>query len=269
MRVSAPIEIQGKAGLRGDIAGVLSLSGKNFSASVRPIVDIKISHDSDWCPQISAVPTQDWVSSATVEIVGKNCASIDLGRLGKPGFCAGPVNLDLTDKANGAVNDLQEAMKSAAAKAINCDQIRKSIQAQWKPITISVDATADHPLYLNITPESLALSNAQVDSDALRFAVKAGVKARLEGKAAPTNTISLPPLGSVDPVGSDLHVVLRADTPYPSIVDLLKPVLVGKTFTGNTPAGIVSIKPEDIEVFPTSLHTTPGGRCSAKVVYGQ
>ncbi|MDI6528376.1 DUF4403 family protein [Pseudomonas otitidis] len=263
MRVSVPIQIGGKAGLRGDIASVLSLSGKNFDASVKPIVDITVSTGSDWCPQINATPTQQWVSNATVEIIGKNCAKINLGVLGSPGFCAGPVKLDLTNQANSVVNGQQDAIKKAAASAINCDKLRQSIQSQWKPIVVPVDSSGENPLFLNITPESFAISSIQVVDSALQFAVKAGVKAQLDGQAASTKPIPLPPLEAVTADSSDLRVVVRANVDYSMIADTLKKSVLGKTFIGTTPAGDVTVTAVDVEVFPSNGKIAVGVKIAA------
>lgn len=263
MRIAVPIDISGQAGLRGSIANVLSLTGKNFSASVKPIIDINLIIGNNWCPQISATPTTNWVSNASVQIVGKSCAQINLGPLGTPGFCAGPINLDLSTKANNALNEQQEAIKTAITNAVNCDQLRQSIQAQWKPIVVAVNDSGEKSLFLNITPESFAFSNIRVDDNALAFAVRAGVKAQLDEKAASTELMPLPPVGTITTDNSNLRVVIRANIGYDKIADELKKSLLGKTFMNTTPAGKLSVKIEDFEVYPSNGKIALGVKIAA------
>jgi hypothetical protein len=265
LRVAVPIAINGKAGLRGDIAKVLSLNGKNFSATVQPVVDITITHGADWCPKVTATPTQDWVTSANVEIIGRNCAKIDFGPLGKPGFCAGPVLIDLKKEANDAINGQQGAIENAATAAINCEQLRSSIQKQWKPIVVKIDSDPKQPMYLNIFPESLALSNVVINEDNIEFAVKAGVKAQLEAVPASSEIIPLPPLGAVSPGDSNLHFAVKAIAPYSQIIESLKSSFVNRKFISKTPAGDVAITAEDFDVYPSNGKLAVGVKFNADI----
>lgn len=265
MRVAVPIDINGKAGVRGDLAKLLSLSGKNFNASVKPIVDIKVGIGSDWCPHIIATPTQDWVSNAAVEIVGKNCLGFDLGPFGNHRACAGPAYLDLTNQARKAVNEQQDAIKNAAANAINCNEIRQSIQSQWKPIVIPLGESGKSPLFLNIIPESFGFSNIKATERAMLFAVKVGVKAQLDANSMSAKPVQLPPLEPVTADNSNLHIVLRANVDYAKIADTLKASVINKTFMSTTPAGDVSVKAEDVEVFPSNGKIAIGIKIAAKL----
>lgn len=265
MRVAVPIDINGHAGLNGDIASILRLNGKSFSATVRPIVDIKLAVKSDWCPQISATPTQDWVTNAKVEIIGQNCAGIDLGVFGHPRFCAGPVNLDLTSKASQAINGQQEAIKRAAASAVDCTQLRDTVQAHWRPIVIPITATGSSPLFLNIIPQSLAISEVQSTDNGLQLAVRAGVLAHVDAQASNVDPLPLPPLEPLAANSSGLRVVVRATAPYASISQALKTSIVGKSFSTPSPAGEIAVTPEDVDVYASNGKLAVGIKISAKL----
>ncbi|TPU39604.1 DUF4403 family protein [Acinetobacter baumannii] len=267
MQISVPITINGKAGLRGDLAGILSLSGKSFNASVEPTVNLKLGFDQNWCPQVKATARNNWVSSANVEIIGKNCASINLGPLGDHGFCAGPVGLDLTNYANDALNSQKDQILSAASKALDCNQIQQSIQEQWKPIVIPVNLDGQKPLYLNITPNSLAFSNIQVDNDSINFKASAKAKTEIGEKPAEKKIIPLPPLETLSENNgeSNLKILLRANISYEKITDSVKKMLNDKNFENQTPVGKVSVKVNDIEVFPSNGKIAIGIKISANL----
>ena len=263
VRVAVPLEIRGKAGVNGDIAGLLALNGKNFGASVHPAVDLRLGLGKDWCPQVNATPTRNWVSSASVEIVGRNCAQIDLGPLGRPGFCAGPINLDLSGPANDALNGQQQAIQTAASRAVQCDEFRKSVQHQWRPIAIPVDGVGEKPFFLNIVPETFAFSSLRIVDDAVEFAVRAGVKAQLNETAVATDPLPLPAVEALVADRSLLSVALTAQVSYARLAEVLKPAVVGQSFTGATPAGEVKIRVEDVDVYPSDGRVVVGAKIRA------
>ena len=265
MRIVVPIDISGHAGINGSIASVLSLEGKSFTATVKPTVDIKMAVANDWCPQISVTPTQDGVMSATVEMVGRSCIGLDLGPFGHPEICAGPVNVDLRDKASEALNSQEGAIKSAAANAIDCAQVRNTVQTHWRPIVLPVSAAGSSTLFLNIVPQSLAMSTIQPTDIGLQVAVRAGVLAQLEAQAASTDALPLPPLGALVADSSGLRVVVRATTPYATLRDALEQSIVGQTFTRPSPAGDVSVTPEEVDVYPSNGKLALGIKIAAKL----
>jgi hypothetical protein len=116
LRVEQGIHVTGKAGLRGDLANVLSLPGKNVDVRVATALNLSAGLDKQWCPVVNAAPLGRWVNSASVEIIGRNCVGIDLGPLGHPKLCGGPVNLGLADVLNREFDkhrvDIENAAKS-------------------------------------------------------------------------------------------------------------------------------------------------------------
>ncbi len=263
VRIAVPLEIDGKAGVKGDIARVLALNGKNFRASVLPTVDLRLSLGKDWCPAVNASATRNWVSSASVELIGRNCARIDLGPLGSPGFCAGPVNLDLAGAANDALNGQQQAVQTAAANAIRCDAFREAVASQWRAIALPVEGGGEGPLFLNVIPESFAFSRVRVVDDAVEFAVRAGVKAQLNEVPVPTDPLPLPAVEPLEADQSQLNVALAANVGYPRLASVLKPAVVGKSFGGKTAAGDVKIQVEDIDVYPSQGRVVVGVKVRA------
>ena len=137
IHVERPLRIDGQAGVGGDLARLLSLSAKNFEAKFTPGADLQFSISEQWCPVIAATPTRNWVTSAVVEAVGRNCLSIDLGPLGHPEICAGPANLDLTGQVNDQLNGSQGDLSRAAQNALPCDKLREQIARHWHSYSIA------------------------------------------------------------------------------------------------------------------------------------
>jgi hypothetical protein len=73
IRVAQSIHVTGKAGLGGDLARALSLSGKSFDVRVASAMNINVGLNNQWCPVVKAVPVGRWVDSASVKVVGRNC----------------------------------------------------------------------------------------------------------------------------------------------------------------------------------------------------
>jgi hypothetical protein len=106
----ANIHVTGKAGLGGDLAAALSLSGKNIDARISAAMNVNASLDTQWCPVIKIAPVGRWVDSASVEVVGRNCAGFDLGPLGHPELCAAEdsVGDTVTEGDRDAVSSLEQ-----------------------------------------------------------------------------------------------------------------------------------------------------------------
>lgn len=267
IHLEIPIKIAGKAGVGGDLAKLLSLSAKSFEAQLRPGVDVLLSLGQDWCPKLAIVPTNNWVSSAKVEAVGRNCLGFDLGALGKPEVCAGPVNIDLTSKANDAVAAQQSNLVAAANAAINCKSIRDSVAAQWRPIAIQLvpDNSTGKPLYLNISPKGFAFSGLKAADDSVNVALKVWAETKIDPIPVKSDPIPLPEVSPLDASESRLSVALPVRVPYSDIAATLAANFRGKDFSTDTSAGKVRVRIEDLEIYPTSNGLAIGVKIDAKL----
>jgi hypothetical protein len=135
------------------------------------------------------------VNSASVEIVGRNCVSINLGPFGHPSFCAGPVNLGFSDVLNGEIDKHRDQIQRAASDAKSCDQLRAKIAAQWRPLSIKVEGANSDALFVNIVPTPAGFSGLIPEASAVRLVVRMSAKTSVDAAAAPQTAIPLPPLG--------------------------------------------------------------------------
>ena len=264
VRVTQPIHIYGQAGLGGDLARALSLQGKNIDVHVSAMADIGLGLDKRWCPIVKAVPIGRWIDSATAEVVGRNCVGIDLGPLGHPELCAGPVNLGLADILNDEFDKHRGEMERQAQSALPCEAVRTPIADQWRPLSIKVDRGAQAPLFLNIEPKSAGVSDLIAGSDAMKVVVRVGVTTTLSPSAIATTAVELPPLDKVAAETGGLEINLQAVAPYEYLLRVLKAQLSGARFTKTTAAGTVDIRITDIDLYPSNGSLALGLKIDAK-----
>ena len=90
--------------------------------------------------------------------LGRNCVGFDLGPLGHPEVCAGPVNLGLTDVLSGQVDKHRDDLLKALQNALPCEALRSKVAEQWHPVALKIDQGAGLPLFLNIVPTAIGFS---------------------------------------------------------------------------------------------------------------
>ena len=264
LRLSQGIHVTGQAGVGGDLAGLLSLHGKNIDVHATPRLNLSATLDKQWCPVVTAAPVGSWVDAASVEIVGRNCLGIDLGPLGHPEICAGPINLGIANELNHEFDKHRDDIQKGAQNAIPCDSVKPKIAGQWRPFSIKIERDKLQPLYLNIQPKSAAFSGVVPEDDRLRVAVRVGAQTALETNPVDTAVLPLPPL---DPLNSDqgsLLVNLQAIAPYELLKQQLRQVLAQKTFQKDIPAGKLEVRILDVDIYPSKDSLALSIRIDAK-----
>ncbi len=267
IHLEIPIKVAGNAGINGDLARLLSLSAKSFEAQVRPGVNVSLALGADWCPKLNIEPTNNWISSAKVEAVGRNCLGFDLGALGHPEVCAGPVNIDLTNQANDAIVAQQTNLSAAVNSAISCKSIRDQVTAQWRPVAIQLapDITTGRQLYLNISPKGFAFSGLKAADDSVQVALKVWAETKIDPIPVNTDPTPLPEVSPLDASESRLSVSLSARVPYLDIASALGTGIRGKDYTAESSVGKVRVRIEDVDIYPTSKGLTIGIKIDAEL----
>lgn len=251
LRAEQNIHITGKAGVKGDLAGLLSLNGKNIDVRLAPAVKSSLALDKEWCPLVKVEPIGRWVSSATVEIVGKNCIGINLGPFPRQEICAGPVNLGLADVLNGEFDKRKGDLQQAAQGVLTCATVRDAMAKQWHPFSIKVDRPGQPPLFLNIDPKSAGTSGLIVEDQGIKIAVQVGAKTVLSTTEIAPAPVPLPPLEKINASRGSLDVNLKVTAPYEFLKDELARSLKGKLFKKDVARGKVEVRIEDVDVYPS------------------
>jgi hypothetical protein len=264
VRIDQNIHVFGRAGLRGDLAKVLSLSGKSFDVRASAAMDVNVGLNEQWCPIVKAVPVGRWVNSASVEVVGKNCVGIDLGALGHPEVCAGPVNLGLSDVLNNEFEKHRDEIQRVAQGILPCDAVRRPIGEQWHPFSIEVKRGGRSPLFLNIEPKSAGASGLIAEENAMKVIVQVDATTTLGTSGISSASESLPTLGNAAAKESSLDVDLQAVAPYEFLQGELGASLKGKKFKTEIASGTVQVEITDVDIYPSNGSLVVGLKVDAK-----
>ncbi|WP_172601275.1 DUF4403 family protein [Rhizobium leguminosarum] len=264
LHLSQGAHVSGKAGLDGTLAQLLSLSGKNFAVDVNPAFHLQATLGPDWCPVISLQASGKWVNNASAEIIGKNCVGIDLGILGHPQACAGPVNLGLADELNRELDKHRDEIPKAAQVALPCDTIKPKIAGQWRPYAFKIEREKLPALYLNITPKSAAFSGIIPEENRLRIAVRVGAQTVLTANPVDTATVPLPPLGQLNAESGNIQINLQAVASYDLLKQQLAQAIRNQHFEKDVPGGKVEVRVLDVDVYPSEDSIALGLKIDAK-----
>ena len=265
IHVELPLRIDGQGGITGDLARALSLSSKNFEVHARPGVDLGVAMTDQWCPKISATPTGQWISSAKVEVIGRNCLGINLGPFGRREFCFGPADLDLTGPANQALAGQQEAIRQAAQNALPCETVRHAVGPHWTAMALPMPEAAGQRFYLNVVPQAAAMSAMVIEDDAVKLAFQVKAITQISNVAKNAEVLPLPTLGKMDAGSSNLSLRLQAIAPYEALTKVLAQEIKGKEFSQESQAGRVVLRVDDVTVYPSGAALAIGVKINANI----
>ncbi len=264
IRFAQAIHVTGQAGVGGTLADILSLKGKNIDIHATPRFDVVATLDGNWCPVVHVVPNGSWIDSASIEVVGHNCVGFDLGPLGHPQLCAGPINLGISDELNHEFDKYRGDVEKGAQSAIPCDTIRPKIVDQWRPYAIKLDTGTATPLYFNIDPKTAAFSGLIPEDGRIRVAVRVGAKTVLSPAPIDTGKVPLPNLEVASPAQGGVEISLQAVAPFGLLKDQLALASKGKSFKTNVPGGTAEVTIDDVDLYPSKDSIAIGLKITAK-----
>jgi hypothetical protein len=235
LRISAPLEIHGQAGINGDLAKLLALNKKNIDGRMNAWSDCTFGMSPDWTPQITAKPDFQW-ESATIEI-------------------ADNVRISIRGVTEEPLKEQMRKLPDALTKKLDRDAVRGAIAPFWKPYAVRLPLPGGDA-FLHVAPQEVALSDIGYTAEGVRFSL--ALRANSLGSLSSVSPFKLTPLPDLSkPDGKDNR--LRADMPllvdYEALASAASDVFAQKTFSISTPAGPTQIKVGRVEIYPTS-----GGR---------
>jgi hypothetical protein len=260
-RVRLPLRIIGKAGLQGELANLIKLDPRTFDVTATPAADLTVALDPQWRPVVTASTLGNWVSDAKVQMMGRECAKIDLGFVRKSA-CVDAVHVELAKILNDVIERRHGDIERAIAAAIPADRIRARIADAWRPISLKAPGAGG--LYLDIAPKSAAASKLTPTPDGVKLTVRLGALASLAAGPLPGDPLPLPTLEKADPGDARLQASLTIVSPYEVLKTELAAKLVDKDFVQATPFGEVRIHIDDIDVYPSGAALAIGLKISAK-----
>jgi hypothetical protein len=264
MQIARPLHVVGQAGVRGDLAGIFSLSAKKFEARLTQNVDLTFGLDERWCPVIGATTTANWVSTAPVEVIGRSCTVFNLAPLGEREACVGRANMDITNEVNKALLDRQSDLLIAVRSAMPCATVISAVSAQWHTFSFPVDIPDSGPLFLNIRPASAGIGGLILERDRLKLEIQVGASTLLEENGIGAQNVPLPPLQHIDSKSSHLAVSLQLSVPYKRFENAFAADLKGRDFTNTTSAGTMRVHVEEVTVYPSKQQLVIGLKVNAK-----
>jgi len=227
--LGVPMRFFGDAGIGGDVARVLNMNAMNFSGAMNLQLRLKLDLADDWCPVINTSMTYAWTKTPRLE------------------WAAG-IDINLKDQLDKAISKQLAGLQDMATNAIDCEEFRTTIQAQWKQYSIPIDLPNADKLHLNIAPNGFSFSGIKTEQEKLGLAFSLDAQTSVQATPIETKALALPALKRTEYQVSDtrFNVLVRAS--YAQIESLAATQVVGQTFSESSPAGDVSVTIDTVAI---------------------
>lgn len=248
--IGVPARIDGKVGLAGDIARLLSLNGKSFKAGVDARFGSGFGADSRFCPKVRDVSIEyNWTDGPSFEIIGKSC----LGDL-----CVGPWNYDLRPHLEPEIRKAIQQVEGGLNNNLPCDPMRTELQKIWWTRNFPIILPYADKLYLNIEPVSLHIPDVGIDQQQMSIAGRLEAKVSVDIQPIPEKPLELPPNtpAPVDP--GRFSLAIPVSTKYYTLQALAKQQVVGRKFSTDTPLGSITVRPKAVRIYPSDNNIAIG-----------
>lgn len=257
LSVVLPVAVGGDGGFRGDGARLLGLDARNFRARARVRVGLSIALAPDWCPQVEARPSSEWIDSPRLEIVDG-------------------VWIDIGSQVGGLIDGALAGLAEEIEKAVPCSPVRDAVRELWQVRSIPLDLQGDDG-FLNVSPRSLRLTPPTVTDETTELSVDVEATTEISTRPLATTTERpLPPQGASTasqvarffqrrnaPDVLDLALVIRVD--YDTLSRRIATALEEQTFDFDTAGGGVSLDVRRVEVYPAGQGVAIGLAVDAEV----
>lgn len=227
--INLPMRFFGDAGIGGDVAKVLNINAMKFDGAMQAQVLLKLDLQENWCPTITSDVSYQWTSAPKLE------------------WAAG-IDINLEDRLDKAIKKQLANLQAKATEAIDCEQVRQSIQAQWTQHSIPLDLPGNETMYLNIEPEGFSFSGIRTEADKLGLAFSLDAKTSVQNQALSKEALTLPTLARSEyqPGQTTFNILVRAN--YDQLQSIAAEQIAGKTFSESSPAGNVSVTIDTLQL---------------------
>lgn len=247
LRVTVPITISGHAGLVAQAGKAAPVPPKSFFASTQAVLAVSFGMGPDWCPRLN-VSTDMRNLSAQVQVSGDG-SPIDLAPYIK----------------EGAQKSLTQ-LNQAAAAALKCADVQKTVQALWEPRSFPLPVLGDaKALYVNVNPVSLGFSGLQLTQAAVSFMMSLGVQVSVADAALPAQNRPLPPWAPVALAPGGVHLAIPLRLSYGGLDAHLLALLAAHPLDLATPRGPGKIAVDKLNIYPSGDLLAVGAHVQAKM----
>lgn len=237
--ITLPIKFDGAAGFVGDLARLLGLNRKNFNGAITAIAHLTLDIRQDWCPIITISTDFNWNQKAKVEIISGVWIPID-------------------DKLSGPLQDALKNTAESLKASISCDRIKSDVSKIWSTQSFPVSIPSAGNVYINVEPVGLGFSGLNVTDTQVDFALQVKSKIDVSTSAAKGVQKPLPPLERVPVSPGKIALSVPFRVAYEPLVSALSSAVKDKEFSSDTAAGKVSVKINDLIVYPSKDNLVVG-----------
>jgi hypothetical protein len=265
--VNIPVKFNGNAGPNGDIARLLSFNNKAFSGAFVASAQGKITLDGEFCPKILNPSAEfRWTTSASIEVIGRNCAGVGRGFE----LCLGPWNLPVGDLMTPTIKSkLQDQVNDINSK-IPCDPVRKELVEVWKNYSFPVSAEGVPPMFVNIKPVALSVPGVIAEDSNARLVARLDADVVLSTqKGAEGSAGTLPTNQPLASTAGKLSVAIPLTADYETLskiaTEQVAKQIAQRPLSVDTPVGPITIKPSNVEIYPSGDKVAVGIKFDADI----
>ena len=236
VRLTLPLQFDGKVSIDGTAARVLGFRNKDLNGTLQVTADIALDVDGNWCPQIDSTLSYQWLSEPRLRVLGQ-------------------MKINLRKSVDKALEKQLPALQQRLAQTIDCEKFRKRLGDQWKTHLVPIRLPGEHETILKLSPTGLAFSGSVAHPDHLSFTLSVDATTEtLSGEAAqaamkaPQSPTALPPRSAVDTEPGSVEFSLLLRLGYDALTNLLTEKIAGKTFER---AGGTRLTVNAIELYPS------------------
>ena len=224
-----PISFSGRVGVDGNGGKLLGLRNKDIDGKLQLIADVSISVKPNWCPALDSNVSYKWLSDPQIRLIGN-------------------IRVNLRKSVDKALKRKLTDIENKLASAIDCQELRRTIQKQWHVHSLPVKLQDDVTSTLHVTPVSAAASDIAIKPDHVAFAFELGALVELlpNDASATSHKDTLPDLQAYTRNKGQVEFSLLTEIPYQQLSNTLTQKLSGKTYGSSQ-----SLTINKVDLYPT------------------
>ncbi|MGV2125515.1 DUF4403 family protein [Agrobacterium vitis] len=261
VRITVPGKFNGHAGFGGEIAKALKLDKKDFNGAFTASVSASLALDPHFCPVVIPGDVSfGWENEGRVEMIGRS----DIKLFGIKFGSFGPWNLEIGRHFNGEIRDALRNALTNATNAIPCDKIQAELKEIWRNYAVPVSIENAPPLFINIEPNALGTSGVIAEDASVRVVARIAANVNVSTiKGSEDLKPDLPVHTEVMSDDGSLDVAIPLRMPYDVMRSQALKAIGDAPFSVRSDAGEISVKVDDLEIFPSNENLAVGVHFSA------
>lgn len=209
VRISIPLALSGTIGLDGRGAKIFGLRNKQINGELELSAELRTNINADWCPTIQAKLQYRWISDPKIRLVGK-------------------IKINIRKSADKALQRSLQKVEKKLTSIIDCVQFRAKVAENWKVHHIPLKIPGHEKSYLELTPGSVATSNAITKDDHVSLNLELHATTEIVDDKSNSTPLILPNLTTHITQPGAVEFSLLINLPYSQIKELVSQKLIGE-----------------------------------------